>query len=230
MKNWEVKLKGDGLFLNELSQEYCSPELCILARDEEYFLTSNKFSLLSDNLALYLRGVELIEFINASSKMFSNKHRPIELDGFWSIDEGIRKNEFIAIGDVSLSFTHVVFENNPAPKEWYQIWEAFDRVKYVFRLFNDDSLLDWFSLFMIYETIRDDRTFADKPKEGVEKIEECISKIKNESFFKTANWYRHSDFGKTRGEANIRPSIEMSLSEGNNLIRDLINFWMNCKT
>jgi hypothetical protein len=236
VKSWEVKLKGDSLFLNELSKEYCSPELCIKAREEEYFLTSNNFSQFSDESELYLKGIELIEFINASSKIFSYKHKPIESDGFWSIDEGIRKNEFIAIGDSTLFFTQVVCKNDPAsaPKEWYQIWEEQDRVKYVFRLFDSNSPLDWFSLFMIYETIRDDPMHSDIPKKvrdtGIKKIKDSSSESKNESFRNTANWYRHSSFGKKQnGKNHTKPEIEMTLLEGNNLIRDLINMWMEWK-
>ena len=75
--DWEVKLKGDSSFLKELSKEYCSPELCIAVRDDEYFLTSNKFSLLADEAAIYEKAEEQIEFINTSSRIYSYKHKSI---------------------------------------------------------------------------------------------------------------------------------------------------------
>ena len=53
-------------------------------------------------------------------------------------------------------------------------------------LFYSDSQLDWFSLFMIYETIRDDPMYADSPihstRDGIKRIEESISEIKNDGF------------------------------------------------
>lgn len=75
--DWEVKLKGDSSFLNELSKEYSSPELCIKARDEEFFLSSNKLSSLVDESVLYATAEEQIEFINTSSRIYSLKHKPI---------------------------------------------------------------------------------------------------------------------------------------------------------
>ena len=233
MTNWEVKLKGDSSFLHELSKECCFPELCVKLIEGDYFLSSNMFSLLSDKSEISEKADRVIQYINASSKLSSNRHKPIKPDGFWSSDKGVRKYEFGATGQLSISFHNIIIENNPAPKEWYSLWEEDDRIKYVVRLFDSNLLLDWFSLFMIYETIRDDPMYADNPKKaakiGLEKIKESLLE-KNTDFFETANWSRHSDFGKTRGKENVLPEKEITLSEGNDLIRDLIKNWLKWKS
>ena len=108
-------------------------------------------------------------------------------------------------------------------------------MKYVFRLFESDSQLDWFSLFKIYETIRDDPMHSDIPKKvrdaGIERIKQWISTEQNDNFRHTANkLHRHSAFAKQTNSRNyIEPEREMSLSEGNNLILGVIKNWLEWK-
>lgn len=137
--------------------------------------------------------------------------------------------------NISLQILSRVSNNKPAPNAWYELWEKQDHVKYVFRLFDSDSQLDWFSLFKIYETIRDDPMHSNNPKgvtkAGIKRIKKWISTEENDNFRHTANkFHRHSEFAtKPNGERYIEPEKEMSLSEGNNLIRGLIKNWIEWK-
>lgn len=225
--NWEVKLKGEASYLKELATVFCTPDIFISNHDEGFFLKSIKFNQFKDKRELYEFSLEMIDFINTSSKISCNRHIPLEPDGFWLVGiDGAKKLDFFAIGDVTLSLQQCVYGNSVPPREWYDLWYSNENIKYVFRLFNSTSLLDWFSLFMIYETIRDDPQQNDG---GKSKIESWINVEKNKAFFDTANWYRHSNHGKSKGKPNLRPKSEISLSDGNNLIRDLINRWLDWK-
>ena len=230
MTNWEVKLKGDNSFLMELAKEYNGPGLSITSHDEGWFLKSKDFNQLVDRADLFEKAGNIIEFINASARIFSNKMEPVESDGFWIIEEsGQRKEEFFAVGKASFQIMNVLFSSGVAPKEWYQLWESNPEIKYIFRFFQGNSLLDWFSLFKIYETIRDDEQLSEKSDEGIKKIRSWTSFEENQIFFKTANWYRHTFFGKSKEKPNKKPLNEMSLADGNNYMRKLTIEWISWK-
>ena len=122
-----------------------------------------------------------------------------------------------------------VHNNDIAPLTWLDLWGKHENVEYVLRMFSEKKLLDWFALYKIYETIRDDPRHKEENTEGKANIIRWTSEDENESFFQTANWYRHSDFGKNKGRPNAKPSKEMSLGEGNHFIRGLIYHWLEWK-
>ncbi|MDD5296615.1 MAG: hypothetical protein PHU46_06855 [Rhodocyclaceae bacterium] len=199
--------------------------------DAGCFLKSDTLNKLSDRARVYETAVGFVEFINASSKVYSNRDKSLDLEGFWLVDaDGSRRRDFIAVGAVSGRIILIVQGNDVAPKDWYSLWQSNENVKYVFRLFIGSSLLDWASLYMIYETIRDDPQYHVGNRNGVENIASWTSPQQNSDFFETANWYRHSDFGKTKGKRNVRPLREMSLSAGNDFIRAIVTHWLNCKS
>ena len=227
MSNWEVKLKGDDVFLKELAEEYVEPEISVTFHKEGYFLKSEEFNQLGERSELFEKAGNILEFINASSKVFANKLGAVEPDGFWVVDSnGERKEELFGVGIASVQFQNILMGIGVAPKEWYQIWKSNEAVKYVFRLLLSETLLDWFSLFKIYETIRDDDGHLSASRKGIEKIESWTSVEQNKIFHKTANWHRHTVFGKSKGKVNEKPLIEMTLSEGNNYILGLTKVWL----
>ena len=223
MSNWEVKLKGDDVFLKELAREYVEPDISVTFHKEGYFLKSEEFNQLGERSELFEKVGNIIEFINASSKIFTNKVKAVEPDGFWVVgSNGERKEEFFGVGTASVRFLNILTTSGVAPKEWYQLWESNEAIKYVFRLLLSESLLAWLPLFKIYETIRDDEGHSSTSRKGIKKIESWTSVEQNKIFHRTANWHRHTFFGKS----NEKPLIEMTLSEGNNYILGLTKVWL----
>ena len=142
MSNWEVKLKGDDVFLKELAREYVEPDISVTFHKEGYFLKSEEFNQLGERSELFEKVGNIIEFINASSKIFTNKVKAVEPDGFWVVgSNGERKEEFFGVGNASVRFLNILTTSGVAPKEWYQLWESNEAIKYVFRLLLSESLL-----------------------------------------------------------------------------------------
>lgn len=227
MKIWEVKLKGNTKLLEKLSKEYCSEEMNIELSNGDYYLQSSYLNELSDNQSVYEKSIKLIGYLNTSLKLSSLRINTISSDGFWlSEDNGKRVYKFNSIYNVEANIMSVVYGKTSPPAKWYKLWDQFENVRYVFRLYNSEIQLDWFSLYKIYETIRDDPRSAS---DGKENIELWTSVEANSTFFKTANWYRHSDYGRNKKTQNTRPINEISISQANSFIRDLIINWLNFK-
>jgi hypothetical protein len=230
MRIWEVKLKGDKEILARLSEKYQTPELTILCDNGMYFLRSSYFSSLPQGGELLDKANQILHFINISLRLTSSGIDLVETDGFWLMNENGKREQrnFGVLNPTLTPLTLISVYKEIPPYEWFELWTKHPEVKYVFRLFSSGQI-DWFSLFKIYETIRHDPKHNNS-RDGDRRIKSWTSKKRNRCFLTTANWHRHSDYGKNKGTPNAPPSNEMSLSEGNDFIRQIVCEWLTWKT
>ncbi|MFA5353483.1 MAG: hypothetical protein WC291_04595 [Thermodesulfovibrionales bacterium] len=240
MSTWEVKLRGDVNLLSRLAEEMQRQDLAVICNDGEYFLRSKYFSSQTDKGELFERANQVIQFLNGSLDIVSNRIEAIKSDGFWLVhDDGRREEESFGFLSLIMPLSALSLAESRCstpPYDWFELWQTQENVKYVFHLLGSGKL-DWFSLFNIYETVRDDPQYSSTDKwKRVETIKSWISEQQNTLFFETANWYRHSDYGKyydkkcKEEKPNSPPDEEMSLSEGNSFIRQLVNEWLTWKS
>ena len=175
---------------------------------------------------------ETVRFLNVSIKLASCLDPELKTNGFYWIDEYGQPNlKFFGAGSFSAPLHLCVYDSNAkVPECWPDIWRNSEQAQDVFRIF-ENKHQDWFSLFKIYETIRDDPAHKDArgPVNGVKHIKMWGGAENNESFFQTANWHRHAAYGRKKGTPNKRPDKPMGESEAFNYIGKLIVNWLNWK-
>lgn len=232
MQAWEMELNGDSQILARLSEKFQNPDLTIACYNGEYFLRSTHFSALSDKAELHERANQVLQFLNGSMDLVSNRIDAIKSDGFWlAHDDGKREKDSSGMLSITMPLLVVNVADSSAtpPYDWFTLWQSHQNVQYVFHLLGAGKL-DWFSLFKIYETIRDDPQHEKKRHDRLEVLYSWLSQEQNNLFSKTANWYRHSDYGKYNEKSNKPPDNEISLSEANSFIRQLVYKWLTWKS
>lgn len=226
---WCIRIEGDEGFLVALSARYARSELTIAAEGESYLLSSTHLEKLPSNLMVYETGESLIEYLNASSKIVNAQHLPLKSNGYFEIiNDGRFVYRFHALGGISLPIKLSVVSNGLPAQDFVEIYMRCDRVKFVLTEFNKISL-DWFEFFNIHEAVFSDSDVCEIFGSTQKAVELWSSKQDNSRFLGTANWYRHSKFGRTGGRSSRPPTNPMSTSEAENFIRRIVLAWLNLK-
>lgn len=228
-ENWRVKLKAKPDLLEQLSKEFGNPDLHFL-QDSGYWFLESTYLNSEDHSEIYSTGEKLIDFLNHTLWLYAYRPNPIKSDGYFSLNQnGIWANEFLAVG-VAVAPTRLIVCSNEIPsRKYFCLFAQNWKVKEALALFADASP-DWISLFKIYETVRDDEPDIPTTQHGIAIIKEWVGEAENDRFFKTANWHRHSVFGKARGKLNEPPDHPMTLSEGQRFIRKMLITWLEYKS
>jgi hypothetical protein len=226
---WEIRLKSKSEFLEILPKYYSNDALRVVQSGEEYFLRSDRFSEITDKGALCEYGEELVRFINVSYELTYQVDPEIVSNGHYRSVGGTKERQsmFRSV-NLSLRIQNVVYSlDKNLQSDWFNIWENNENVRDAYRLLSGP--IDWFSLFKIYETIRDDNSHGCS-KKGIKAIIDWSTAGENESFFDTANYYRHAMFGKHREQPNSPPSNDMTIYMAEVYIRKLLEKWLEGKT
>ncbi len=226
---WEVRLKAEPRFLEILPKYYVNADLRIIQSDKEYFILSNRFCKILDKRELYDYGEELVRFINISYQITYQVDPEIVSNGYFSSeDNDERKLMFHAIGCLSIPIKSVVYSlDKSLESKWFTTWENNENVRDAYSLLS--GKLDWFCLFKVYETIRDDDSFGGV-KKGIETIKKWSEPSENESFFTTANYHRHAMFGKYKGKENSSSAHNMNIDVAEVYVRKILGKWMEWKS
>lgn len=226
---WEIKLKAEPRFLEPLPKCYVNSNLQVIESDKEYFIRSNRFCKITDKEVLYEYGESLVHFLNVSYQITYQVDPEIVSNGYYSYEEnGERKLIFQAIGSAFLSVKQVVFcLDKSLESKWFKIWENNENVRDVYRLLS--GTVDWFCLFKVYETIRDDESFGSA-KKGIEMIIKWSELSENDSFFRTANYHRHAMFSKYKGRENSSTAHNMNIEVAEIYVHKILTKWMEWKS
>lgn len=225
---WEVKLKGKDQDLETMARIFATGHIQVRKDNDTYYLYSEQFSTIKDENILQETSEELVEFINTAVYIRSNLQTSIKPAAYCRVlPNGTREVAFYPYGDVIFPL-HISVAGQPdsLPENWYGLWQKDTFIREVFSLFAKPHH-DWYSLFKVYESIRDDDELGGK---GKDKIREWGGIEKDKLFYKTANWERHSKVGKSiKGKKNTPPQIPMNLGEAFNFIRHILNEWLSWK-
>jgi hypothetical protein len=223
IKKWQINLKAEPSLLEKLSVEFCNPELHIFRDTECWFLESTYLDS-DESSEIYETGEKLIDFLNQTLWLYAYKSDSIQSNGYYLLNgDEKRICKFLACGGQISAPTLLIVQSNTIPsRNGFDLVVRTEKVRASLALFNNQNI-DWFTLFKIYETIRDDDPLLGVTKDCKTLIDEkWSSKQDSKRFRDTAHWHRHSMFRKT-SEKPIHP---MSLSEAQNFIRRLLISWL----
>jgi len=225
---WEIRLKAKPGVLNLLPKYYINTDLRVIQSNEEYFILSDRFYNITDKKELFNYGEELVRFLNISYQITYQVDPEIASNGYFRSEENeARKLMFLAIGNIFLPIKQVVYSlDNRLESKWFNIWENNENVRDAYSLLS--GKLDWFCLFKVYETIRDDNSFGS-PKNGIVMIKKWSEPSENDSFFSTANYHRHAMYGKYRGKENSSSAHNMNIDVAEVYVRKILGQWMEWK-
>lgn len=226
---WLVRLKGDEATLDTLRDVYSEGDLTVKKLENQYWLYSASLDRNTDSKIVYNRGEELIEYLNAALKLYSNQFARVQSDGYCVSEDGKPADEkFKSIVSASIPIL-INSIRYPAPaRESYKLYSDNPRIKYVLKLFNQAGP-DWYSLFAIHETIETDEQLSRKYGGGLKAIKSWSKTGDTKRFLGTANWHRHSDYWKSKQIKSTLPAKPMKLHEAEEYVRGIIIAWLSFK-
>ena len=228
---WLVRLKGDSNTLDQLNIVFRQAEFSVQKVDDAHWLYSDQFNGDLSEREIYARGEALIEYLNSALKLYSNRADVLESDGYFLKQaNGELQYRFDAIGIISGTIKQSVFDDSLPVAGSYQLYRDYPNVRYVLSQFNNTSL-DWFTLFNIFEAIEHDEQLRIFFKTSKKAMTSWTNTIDWQRFFGTANWYRHSPYKKQNNKKTgyTLPARPMSLGEAESYIRSLILAWLTFK-
>ncbi len=227
---WVIRLAGDEKLLEASSQRYSQVGLNIEPRDDRYFLHSVRLQGLSSLRDVYEAGEELIAFINYSSKLINRRQDPVKSDGYGEIvgERSFECKFYSASGPGRIPLRCTTITNDLPEEDFLDLYLNSERAKFVLSEFNRERL-DWFSLFNIYEAVLNDAAVVGEFPSDKLAIEGLSNLLDNKQFLGTANWHRHSKYGRTNRRSSRAPKQPMQLVEGEEFIRKLVIAWLRFK-
>lgn len=227
-KKWRVRLTAESELLRKLSEEFSNPELHIFQVSDCWFLES--IYLDSENRSdTYSAGEKLIDFLNHTLWLYAYRPESIKSDGYFSPNaDGVWVNQFTALGTAQALTKLIVYSHEIPSKNDFDLFAKNWKIKEALALLAR-PYPDWFTLYKIYEIVRDDEPDIPTTKYGEFLIKEWAGIDENDRFFSTAHWHRHSVFGKSRNKLNTPPHRPMSISEGERFIRVIFKKWLEFK-
>lgn len=218
---WQVKLQAEPKLLEQLSGEYCNPDLRLF-QDFDFWLLESLRLDSKDYAEIYAEGERLIGYLNQTLWLYAFRTNPIHSDGYYFLTRnGERECKFLAIGKAIAPIRLIVSSNEIPRKKIFDLFIKNKKVSEALALFNNPEL-DWGTLYKIYETVRD-----DKPNDLASTDYKNLIDPEWRRFRDSANYlYRHS---KSRKKAR-KPDNPMSLSEAKRFVRKTLIAWLESKT
>lgn len=225
---WQIELKADAGVFEKLSSEFHHPELCILKDADCWFLESTYLDS-DESSDIYATGEKLIEYLNHALWLYAYRFNPIKSNGYHLLaNTGQRTYKFFALGQVTAPTMLIVYSNDIPGWKSFDLFSRNWKVKESLALFHNPAV-DWITLFKIYETVRDDEPDIRTSDIGIALIKNWCGEVDNDRFHETANWHRHSKFGKYRNKPITPPKNQMQLQEGRQFVRKLLIAWLEYK-
>lgn len=237
MAEWLVEIRGDVLDLAELQNLFNAPMLNVIKVGDTHFIRSTDFLELTSEDEVRERGLALIDSLNGMARLCIGAFREISEAGVAARDErgNLRTFKFIgfdAILTQPRSSIHPVLSDGttgPAfspfqesvPK-WITLARQQKAVTDAFHFFRENS---WFSLYKVYEIIRDD--------------------VGSHNLLEKKRWAPDGDLNRFTGTAQSRaelgdlarhashkynpPKNPMTLAEATHLVKQLLLGWLASK-
>ena len=222
---WQIKLQAEPKLLEQLSGEFCNPDLRLFQDCDFWLLESLRLDS-KDYAEIYAEGERLIGFLNQTLWLYAFRLNPIHSDGYYFLTSSEERDyKFHAIGQAIaptrlIVISNEILEETPR-KKTFDLLIKDEKVSEAFALFNNPEL-DWGTLYKIYETVRD-----DKPDNSTSTDYKDLIGPEWSRFRDSANYlYRHS---MSRKKAK-KPDNPMSLSEAKQFIRKTLIAWLEAKT
>lgn len=234
MAKWLVQLSGDKFDLEDLPQWFNDPELEVIEKLDGYYLKSILFEQLGDAVLVRSKANVLLELLIGSAKLFRPDISDIKLGSVTEKTEnGHRRHHHLLVSSIKMrskvSAVNLIVDGEekheiiPRPTKWAMIAGKNHLVRHALQYWVSDHR-SWINLFKILEVIESDVG-------GDIYTNNWISKKAVNRFSQTANSY--SAIGnEARHAKNIVPSPTnpMKIKEASNLIKALLEKWIDSKT
>jgi hypothetical protein len=228
-EKWQIKLEAETSLLEKLSVEFSDPALHIFHDSDCWFLESTYLD--SDKSSeIYATGEKLVDYLNHTLWLYAYRPNSIKSNGYCLLTSaGERVSKFLAIGKGTAPTRLIVYSNDIPGRNSFDLFSEHEKVRESLAFFNNAEI-DWFTLYKIYETARDDEPDIPTTNDGIALIEKWGGIDENKRFFETANWQRHSVFGKIKGKLNKPADNPMTLSEAQRFVRTVLIAWLEHKS
>lgn len=225
-EKWQIKLEAETSLLGKLSAEFCNPELRIFHDSDCWFLESTYLNS-DDSSEIYTNGEKLIDYLNHTLWLYAYRPNSINSNGYYLLaSTGERVMKFLAIETITAPIRLIVYSNDIPSRISLDLFSAHEKVREALAFFNKAEI-DWFTLYKIYETVRDDDPNSPVSAAYKALIDEAWNLKKDSKRFRdAANWHRHSAFNKK----NERPVNPMTLSEAKQFVRQVLINWLEHKS
>jgi hypothetical protein len=237
MKNWLIQLKGHEFDLQEIVEMFNQPYLNIIEQDGSFYLKSIELnSLLTDDV-VYKKAVELLEILNGIAKLNNTSFQNVKLDAIVEIDEnGRRKSYKYASAKIKLrsrvSVTATVVKHNGKIdstekridyKPWIDLAKKDVKASQVLKYLLKG---DWYSLYKIYEIIREDLGGESNLLQKGWVTRKMLSRFRH-----TANSEAVlGEHARHTGYKHKPPKDPMSKPEALNIINTIVKEWLSLKS
>jgi predicted RNA binding protein YcfA (HicA-like mRNA interferase family) len=225
IREWLVKIKGNVADLEEFYRRLQQPALRVVKENGHYYLKSEDFNLLTDDMEVRAHAIALLESINGFMCLKAGYLQPVEID-----EEIIRIGEdgtrWATVGKaLTMRFRIKAADIDTIPIEsCLELAENDHNVRDALRLLGNYQH-SWFTLYKVYEIIkRDVGGIREIEKEGWSTQKEV------KRFTHTANSKEIlGDAARHGVQTTQLPSDPIALPEAVMLIRRLLNGWLRWK-
>lgn len=234
MAEWTVRLIGESVDLQSLSELFDSQDLSVSKEDDNYYLESSAFTPLSDAESVRNQASELVQRINGAASIHLGSFEAVWLDDVVRVDDdGSRHHHMTLTSKVrvisSASITTpkgTVGTSRPTTgiDTWLSVAEQNQRVARALRIFGNREH-NWDNLYKVYEAVEDDVGRKKIVDEG------WASDKKISRFTSTANNVRAvGDEARHGHEKFDPPKKPIPLSEARHLVKGILQGWLRSKT
>ncbi len=240
MPEWLLILKGHEFDLEDLPSVLNNPELAVIKRDNKYLLRSSDFQAFTSADEVRERGLVLLDLLNGAAKLYFDSYREIAEDGvaqidddgklhrtfFVSVVEEVRAKDRVSVVSILSDGSRVPVQlpsQDPKIRHWIKLARQHKHVADALHFFRENN---WFSLYKVFEIIRDDvgnkQSITSKG---------WVSSSELNRFTQTAQSRATlGDFARHASSNYVPPDNPMSLQEAQSLLKQLLSGWLNSKT
>ena len=99
MNDWFVELAGHESDLSVLPRVFTAPDLCVVKKENRYFLKSTNFDRLTNDQEAYAHAKNIIYVLNGLAGVYVDGFANVALSGGveWSDDSGPHRSIFVEI-------------------------------------------------------------------------------------------------------------------------------------
>lgn len=228
MSEWLVRLQGSDADLQEMSDEFRSPELKVSKEEDGYFLRSTEdLGGLTDHHDVLEQATELLQLLTGIIKLRSGYSEAVRPDGYViRINDDGTRNRFMDLqatvrvrAKLTLGAPSTIVSGPPEAEAWMILARQDEKVFDALRFFQEETT--WWSLRRAYEVVESEL----KQPSRIAKLKWASEKqIKH---FK--EWAGHYVHGERRDLPDQRYYPRFTLPEAESFIQRLLIEWLRWK-
>jgi hypothetical protein len=226
MGEWLVQLEGDPAELEELVDQFRSPELNVSKEGEAYYLRSSEdFGELTDAGEVRVRATELLLLLSGIANLYAGAGETVTPGHVILVrDDGMRE-VFAQVADAvrvrsSVRVWGTKATNPTVGESWLILARRDDDVLDVLRFFQEG--MSWWSLRKAYEVIESE--FGRQESRVAKKLSVRVNEIRR---FK--RWAHHNVHGGRGDPPDQDQYPVLSLAEADSFLRGLLRNWLRWK-